>query len=162
MLSSLKLGRETVFAFGEERYDMNLSTLTWGGVARPCVNSGVTALGLTPLSAALEATSIAHVTGLPVVALKLQPISPEARKYPVILKIRVTGRSVWVLTGFSYHTFAHKPLPDKYRPGMTMGPYGVHWDREIPVEHGLKLIRTHISRCQYILSQGNQLQISFT
>ena len=30
---------------------------------------------------------------------------------------------------FVYHTFAHKPLGDEHRPGMTMGPYGVHWDR---------------------------------
>jgi hypothetical protein len=56
-----------------------------------------------------------------------------------------------------YHTFAHKPFPDKYRPGMTMGPYGVHWDRGQTWWTMAKGYHKYISRCQYILSQGNSV-----
>ena len=30
---------------------------------------------------------------------------------------------------FVYHTFQSQTLPDNLKPGMKMGPYGVHWDR---------------------------------
>ena len=55
---------------------------------------------------------------------------------------------------FFYHTFAHKPLPDKYRPGMTMGPYGVHWDRGQTWWPMAEAYHKYITRCQFVLSQG--------
>jgi hypothetical protein len=55
---------------------------------------------------------------------------------------------------FVYHTFAHKPLPDKYRPGMTMGPYGVHWDRGQTWWPMAYSYHKYVTRCQYVLSQG--------
>jgi hypothetical protein len=53
-----------------------------------------------------------------------------------------------------YHTFAHKPFSERYRPGMTMGPYGVHWDRGQTWWSMVYEYHRYISRCQYILSQG--------
>jgi hypothetical protein len=58
---------------------------------------------------------------------------------------------------FFYHTFAHKPLPDKYRPGMTMGPYGVHWDRGQTWWTMADAYHKYITRCQYVLSQGKSV-----
>jgi hypothetical protein len=53
-----------------------------------------------------------------------------------------------------YHTFAHKPFPDKYRPGMTMGPYGVHWDRGQTWWSMADAYHMYMTRCQFVLSQG--------
>ena len=55
---------------------------------------------------------------------------------------------------FVYHTFAHKPLGDEYRPGMTMGPYGVHWDRGQTWWPMVRDYHRYITRCSHLLRQG--------
>jgi hypothetical protein len=105
----------------------------------------------------IEATSIAHVAGSPVVAAEaFTAESTEAwKKYPGDMKNQGDWAFCMGINRLIYHTFAHKPFPDKYRPGMTMGPYGVHWDRGQtwwPMAEGY---HKYISRCQYVLSQGN-------
>ena len=53
---------------------------------------------------------------------------------------------------FVYHTFAHKPCGR--RPGMTMGPYGVHWDRGQTWWPMVSAYHRYITRCQFLLRQG--------
>ncbi|MEE9462953.1 MAG: glycosyl hydrolase, partial [Bacteroidales bacterium] len=55
---------------------------------------------------------------------------------------------------FVYHTFAHKPLGDEHRPGMTMGVHGVHWDRGQTWWSMAPAYHRYITRCQHILQQG--------
>jgi len=55
---------------------------------------------------------------------------------------------------FVYHTFAHKPLGDAYRPGMSMGPYGVHWDRGQTWWPLVTDYHRYITRCSHLLRQG--------
>jgi len=55
---------------------------------------------------------------------------------------------------FVYHTFAHQPLGDEHRPGMTMGPYGVHWDRGQTWWPMAKDYHRYVSRCSHLLRQG--------
>jgi len=55
---------------------------------------------------------------------------------------------------FFFHTFAHKPLGDEYRPGMTMGPYGVHWDRGQTWWPMVEAYHQYISRCSHMMQQG--------
>jgi len=55
---------------------------------------------------------------------------------------------------FVYHTFAHQPLEDEYRPGMTMGPYGVHWDRGQTWWPLVKDYHQYVTRCSHLLRQG--------
>jgi hypothetical protein len=104
----------------------------------------------------IEATSIAHVAGLPVVAAEAFTAdgSEAWKKYPGNMKNQGDWAFCMGINRLVYHTFAHKPFPDKYRPGMTMGPYGVHWDRGQtwwPMAEGY---HKYITRCQYVLSQG--------
>ncbi len=76
------------------------------------------------------------------------------QEYPWSMK----DQSDWALAlgvnRFVYHTFAHKPLGDKYRPGMTMGPYGVHWDRGQTWWPMVKAYHEYISRCSYMMQLG--------
>lgn len=104
----------------------------------------------------IEATSLAHTMGVPVVqAESFTSDGNEAwKQYPGSMK----DQGDWALAAgvnrFFYHTFEHKPFDDSLRPGMNMGPYGVHWDRMQtwwPMADGY---HRYISRCQLLLQQG--------
>ncbi len=104
----------------------------------------------------IEATSISHITGQPVVAAEaFTSDNDEAwQEYPWAMK----DQSDWALAlgvnRFFYHTFAHKPLGDEHRPGMTMGPYGVHWDRGQTWWPMVSAYHQYISRCSHMMQQG--------
>jgi len=106
--------------------------------------------------AVLQATSISHITGQPIVGAEVfTSNNKEAwQEYPWSMK----DQSDWALTlgvnRFVYHTFAHKPLGDEYRPGMTMGPYGVHWDRGQTWWPMVEAYHRYISRCSHMMQQG--------
>ncbi|WP_448633836.1 glycosyl hydrolase [Pedobacter panaciterrae] len=55
---------------------------------------------------------------------------------------------------FVYHTFQNQFLPDSLKPGATMGPYGVHWDRGQTWWSMATAYHQYITRCQYLLQQG--------
>ena len=80
----------------------------------------------------IEAASVAHVLGRPVVAAEAFTSWGGFHSYPGNLKNQGDWAFCVGVNNFYYHTFAHKPFDDRYRPGMTMGPYGVHWDRGEP------------------------------
>jgi hypothetical protein len=153
-----KLGRRNGFRLSVEPYDMNPSAdLDLGAVADvPMCEFWSDGFGFNSSFSCFEATSIAHVAGLPVVASEsFTADSPEAwKKYPGNMKNQGDWAFCVGINRFFYHTFAHKPLPDKYRPGMTMGPYGVHWDRGQTWWPMAEAYHKYITRCQFVLSQG--------
>jgi len=153
-----ELGRREGFRLSIEPYDMNpAADLDLGAVADiPMCEFWTDGLGFNSSFSCIEATSIAHVTGSPVVAAEsFTADSPEAwKKYPGNMKNQGDWAFCMGINRFVYHTFAHKPLPDKYRPGMTMGPYGVHWDRGQTWWNMADGYHKYITRCQYILTQG--------
>src|SRR5258708_18938012 len=55
---------------------------------------------------------------------------------------------------FFYLSCEHKPFDDSLRPGMNMGPYGLHWDRMQTWWPMADAYHRYISRCQFILQQG--------
>ncbi|MCB0732534.1 MAG: glycosyl hydrolase, partial [Ignavibacteriae bacterium] len=106
--------------------------------------------------AVIEAASISHVSGKPIVGAEVFTSNSNElwQEYPWSMK----DQSDWALSlgvnRFIFHTFAHKPLGDQYRPGMTMGPYGVHWDRGQTWWPMIEAYHKYISRCSYIMQQG--------
>jgi len=104
----------------------------------------------------IEAVSLAHTMGVPVVqAEAFTADGNEAwKQYPGSMK----DQGDWALAAgvnrFFYHTFAHKPFDDSLRPGMNMGPYGVHWDRMQTWWPMADAYHRYISRCQFMLQQG--------
>jgi hypothetical protein len=152
------LGRRNGFRLSVEPYDMNpAADLDLGGVADvPMSEFWSDGFGFNSSFSCIEATSIAHVAGLPVVAAEaFTADGTEAwKKYPGDMKNQGDWAFCIGINRLIYHTFAHKPFPDKYRPGMTMGPYGVHWDRGQTWWPMAEAYHKYISRCQYVLSQG--------
>ena len=154
-----ELGRRNGFRLSIEPYDMNpASDIDLGSVADvPMCEFWSDGYGFNSSFSCIEATSIAHINGAPVVAAEAFTAgNNEAwKKYPGDMKNQGDWAFCMGINRLIYHTFAHKPFPDKYRPGMTMGPYGVHWDRGQTWWPMVGAYHKYIARCQYVLSQGN-------
>ncbi len=153
-----ELGRISGFTLSIEPYDMNpAADLDLGGVADvPMGEFWSDGYGFNSAFSAIEATSIAHVAGAPVVAAEsFTADDREAwKQYPGAMKDQGDWAFSIGLNRLIYHTFAHKGLGEGYKPGLTMGPYGVHWDRGQTWWPMAAAYHQYVSRCQYLLSQG--------
>jgi hypothetical protein len=59
---------------------------------------------------------------------------------------------------FSISIFSHQPWIDEHlRPGITCGPYGMHFDRGNTWWYQGKAWVTYLTRCQYLLQQGKSV-----
>jgi hypothetical protein len=154
-----ELGKKNGFRLSIEPYDMNpASDFDLGSVADVPMCE-FWSLGFNSAFSCIEATSIAHVKGVPVVAAEAFTADyPEAwQKYPGNMKDQGDWAFCMGINRLVYHPFAHKAFFDQYLPGMTMGPYGVHWDRGQTWWPMAEAYHKYISRCQYILSQGKSV-----
>ncbi len=111
--------------------------------------------GFNTAFAPIEAASAAHVIGQSVVPAESFTAHNDAWKpHPASMKNQTDWALAIGINRFIFHTFQHQCLDESLKPGMTMGPYGVHWDRNQtwwPMAAGY---HTYLSRCQYLLQQG--------
>lgn len=102
-----------------------------------------------------EATSIAHTTGKRVVAAEAFTSGSGERWLADPASLKPLGD--WALcTGvnrFVFHRYAHQPWLDR-KPGMTMGPYGIHMERTQTWWEMSRAWMKYLSRCQFMLQQG--------
>jgi len=144
-----------------EPYDMNpAGDLDLGAVADVIMAEFWSkGFGFNTYYAVIEATSISHITGRPVVGAEVfTSNNNEAwQQYPWSMKDQSDWALAMGVNRFVYHTFAHKPLGDEYRPGMTMGPYGVHWDRGQTWWPMVNAYHEYISRCSHMMQQGKSV-----
>ncbi len=54
---------------------------------------------------------------------------------------------------FIFHRYAHQPWTD-LKPGMTMGPHGFHFERNITWWEQAPAWTGYLTRCQYLLQSG--------
>jgi hypothetical protein len=152
------LGRRYGFTLSIEPYDMNpTADLDLGAVANvPMCEFWTKGYGFNSSFSCIEATSIAHVLGRSVVAAEAFTAGHDEawKMYPGNVKNQGDWAFCMGINKFVYHTFAHQPLDDKLKPGMTMGPYGVHWDRGQTWWYMAPAYHKYVSRCQNILRQG--------
>lgn len=152
------LGRQYGFGLSIEPYDMNpCADFDLGVVADvPMGEFWTRGLGFNSAFSCIEAASIAHVNGRPVVgAESFTADVPEAWKmYPGAMKNQGDWAFCAGINRFVYHTFAHKTFGVEYLPGMTMGPYGVHWDRGQTWWSMASPYHQYITRCSWFLQQG--------
>ncbi len=153
-----ELGRREGFTLSIEPYDMNPSAdLDLGAAADvPQGEFWSEGHGFNSSFSVIEAVSAAHTIGAPVVAAEsFTADSSEAwRKYPGNMKDQTDWALAMGLNRLLFHTFAHQPFGGRLKPGMTMGPYGVHWDRNQTWWPMADAYHLYISRCQYLLAQG--------
>jgi hypothetical protein len=153
-----ELGRRYGYPLSIEPYDMNpAADLDLGAVADvPMGEFWSDGFGFNSAFSAIEATSIGHVLGRPVVAAEaFTAMNTEAWKlYPGALKNQGDWAFAMGLNRLIFHTFAHKPYGDRLRPGVTMGQFGVHWDRGQTWWPMAADYHRYLSRCQFLLSRG--------
>lgn len=144
--------------YSNEPYDMNPSAdLELGAVADvPMGEFWSKGYGFNTAFSCIEATSIGHVDGKSVI--QGEAFTSDAneawKQYPGSMKDQGDWAFAMGINRFYFHTFTHKPLADSLEPGMTMGPYGVHWDRKQAWWPMVSAYHRYISRCQFILQQG--------
>jgi len=102
------------------------------------------------------AASLAHIHGRPIAGAEAFTAGPDVGKwqnYPGSIK-RV-GDLMWTrgINRFTFHVYAHQPWLDKV-PGMTMGQYGCHFDRNNTWWEQGKAWIDYIRRSQFLLQYG--------
>jgi len=101
-----------------------------------------------------EASSIAHVLGRPIVSAEAFTSEGGLDAYPWSLKNQGDWAFSMGINRFVFHTFAHQALGDAYKPGMTFGPYGVHWHRNQTWWPMVGAYHRYLARCSELLRQG--------
>jgi hypothetical protein len=140
-----------------EPYDMNPSSdLELGAVADyPMCEFWSNGYGFDTSYSVLEATSDAHLIGQPVVPSESFTAARDMwRQYPSSMKDQTDWAFAAGINRLMFHTFQHQCLNDSLRPGMTMGVYGVHWDRNQTWWDMAIGYHQYVARCQYMLQQG--------
>lgn len=153
-----KYCREHGLQLSIEPYDMNpVSDLELGALADvPMCEFWSRDFGFNTAFSCIEATSLAHVNGKSLVAAEAFTGNPDEawKQYPGSMKAQGDWAFAAGINRFVYHTFANQSLDPALRPGMTMGPYGVHWDRSQTWWPMVDGYHRYISRCQFMLQQG--------
>jgi hypothetical protein len=151
------LGRKYGLGLSIEPYDMNpTADLDLGAVADVPMCEFWSPGYFNTIYSCIEGASIAHTMGRPILAAEAFTAGSQEnwQQYPGSMKNQGDWAFCMGINRFVYHTFAHKPLGANYRPGMTMGPYGVHWDRGQTWWSMAADYHRYITRCSYMLRQG--------
>ncbi len=151
------LGARYGLGLSIEPYDMNpTADLDLGAVADVPMCEFWSPGYFNTIFSCIEGASIAHTMARPVLAAEAFTAgSQEAwQQYPGSMKNQGDWAFCMGINRFVYHTFAHSPLGQEHRPGMTMGPYGVHWDRDQTWWSMVPDYHRYVSRCSFMLRQG--------
>ena len=103
----------------------------------------------------IEMASAAHVYGKPVVGAEAFTAGDGEKWLYHPGNIKAMGDWAFCLgiNRFVFHRYAHQPWPDR-RPGMSMGPWGLHYERTQTWWEQSRPWHEYLARCQYLLQQG--------
>ena len=138
-----------------EPYDLNpAGDLTLGRVA-DVPQCEFWYRGFNTFFSAIEAASIAHTCGRPVVAAEAFTSEPgeDWKADPAALKPLGDWAFCAGVNRLDFHRFQAQPWTNRW-PGMTMGSYGVHWDRTQTWWDMASAYHDYLARCQFMLQRG--------
>ncbi len=99
--------------------------------------------------------SVAHMNGRAIMGA--ESFTSQSRWTESPYSLKALGDFMWTqgLNKFVFHRFAHQPNPDPtVFPGMTMGPWGGHFDRTNTWFEPGRAWMDYIARSQFLLQQG--------
>ncbi len=101
--------------------------------------------------------SAAHTYGKPVIGAEALTSVDQDRflAHPASIKILNDRMFCMGINRMLFHRFVHQPWDVERRPGMGMGPTGFHYDRTQTWWDETGPWNLYLSRCQYLLRQGN-------
>jgi hypothetical protein len=148
-------GRRDGFRLSIEPYDMTPCADMTLGTAADVPMGEFWLHGFNTAHSVYEAAGIAHTGGKRVVAAEaFTSDDTEAwRAHPASMK----ALGDWAFTAgvnrIVFHRYQNQAGLDA-RPGMTMGPYGVHWERTQTWWDMVPAYHAYLARCQFLLRQG--------
>ena len=104
-----------------------------------------------------EAASAAHIYGQNIAATESFTSIPETAAWkndPYSMKMEGDKEFCLGVNRFVFHRYAHQPWLDRV-PGMSMGPWGINFERTNTWWNQGSAWITYLSRCQYLLQQGH-------
>ena len=104
-----------------------------------------------------QVASVAHALGGNIVGAEAFTSEPDSDKwllYPYALKSLGDYMFTRGLTRIYFHRYVHQPHPTAM-PGMTMGPWGLHFDRTNTWWKPGKAWITYLNRCQYVFQHSD-------
>jgi hypothetical protein len=113
----------------------------------------------TPGGGAIETcrgmASAGHIYGKRIIGAEAFTSGDQERwrEHPALLKALGDRAFCDGINRFVFHRYAMQPWAD-YRPGMTMGPWGQHYERTQTWWEQSRAWHEYLSRCQYLLRQG--------
>jgi hypothetical protein len=152
-----ELGCRDGFGLSVEPYDMNpCADLTMGAPADvPMGEFWSRGLGFDTSYSCWEAVSIGHTQGRPIIGAEAFTADDKEawRLHPGAMKDQADWAFAAGINRFVIHRYAHQPWLDR-APGMTMGPYGVHYERTQTWWDLSGAWNTYLARCQFLLRRG--------
>ncbi|MDR3690640.1 MAG: glycosyl hydrolase [Fimbriimonas sp.] len=140
-----------------EPYDMSPSAdLTMGAIAdAPQGEFWSKGFGFNSEYSTFEAVSIGHTNGRPIIGAEAFTADDRDAwlQHPGSMKAQTDWALATGINRIIIHRFEHQPVENQY-PGMTMGPYGVHWDRTETWWTMVPAYHEYLSRCQEMLRKG--------
>jgi hypothetical protein len=150
-----ELGRQNGFGLSIEPYDMTpCADMTLGTIAD--VPMGEFWLyGFHTAHSVIEAASLAHTGGKRIVAAEAFTSSDvEAwRAHPAAMKALGDWALAAGVNRIVFHRYQNQAGLDE-RPGMTMGPYGVHWERTQTWWDMAPAFHTYLARANSCCGRG--------
>lgn len=100
--------------------------------------------------------SAAHIYGKPVVGAEAFTAADQERWRDHPATIKALGDQAFCegINRFVFHRYALQPWLDR-RPGMTMGPWGTHYERTQTWWELTPAWHQYLARCQFLLRQGH-------
>jgi hypothetical protein len=140
-----------------EPYDLNPSAdLDLGSVGDlPMGEFWSKKWGVSSEYSVIEATSIGHTNGKQVIGAEsfTASASENWQQYPGSMKEQLDWAICAGINKFVIHRYQHQPDVNSY-PGMTMGPYGVHWERTQTWWDFVGPFHRYMTRASWMLRQG--------
>ena len=105
----------------------------------------------------IEMASAAHVYGKPIVSAEAFTAVEAERWLGHPYRVKIIGDWAYCqgVNRFIFHRYAMQPWTNPDRaPGMSMGPFGLHYERSQTWWEKSAAWHEYLARCQYLLQQG--------
>jgi len=143
--------RLSIEAYGDSTFD----NMAYAGRADEPMGEFWSWPGFGAAGTLMEMSSAAHVYGKPIVGAEAFTAGDGEKwlYHPGSIKAMGDWAFCLGINRFVVHRYALQPWPDR-RPGMSMGPWGLHYERTQTWWEQSKPWHAYLSRCQYLLQRG--------
>jgi hypothetical protein len=149
------LGRRDGFRLSIEPYDMTPCADMTLGTAADVPMGEFWLYGFNTAHSLVEAAGIAHTNGRTIVAA--ESFTSDDREAWQAHPASMKALGDWAFTAGINRIVFHRYQNQAglaVKPGMTMGPYGVHWERTQTWWDLVPAYHTYLARCQFMLRRG--------